>query len=349
MMAWKGKRHNTYKDGYWSGWTEFREGNSAPVSLPKVSIQKQRPLNSNRRKHYISEMMDMLRDWRSTPFENEGPVVAGLRSGMCLEGYGWHESHREASIMVNEVFSNLGVKRPTFEEGQREYSIPPENCSWCGLEVPEELVIGQRKTRFCSSVCARSALQHRDFQARERHDAAYAAALETITREKHHKRECPHCGKGFRPMSPERRFCCLECMFEANRKHQPRACEFCDSTFQPVKAAQRFCSKACLAKSMETIESRTCLHCNEIFRPRYEMEGRGSFCSKECSYAHMRVPKFKKTCECCGTAFMAKMEKAKLCSRACIVKMDKLKRRKRQPNVIYLTPQIFDGWFKRAA
>jgi hypothetical protein len=49
-------------------------------------------------------------------------------------------------------------------------------------------------------------------------------------------------------------------------------------------------------------------------------------------------------CQCCGTKFLTKSHKAKTCGYQCREVL-----RTRPSNVVYLTHEIFDGWFKRAA
>ena len=77
------------------------------------------------------------------------------------------------------------------------------------------------------------------------------------------------------------------------------------------------------------------------------------YCSKACRRKIERiaekaahVPKsLLRTCVECGSSFERKGMRDKVCSDACRLSA----RRKRESNVVYLTPAIFDSWFKKAA
>lgn len=253
-----------------------------------ISVKrKPRPIfDGLRRRHKIDQILDRMRDWRLTPFENEGACRAGLRSALCLEGYGWHRADEEAAGLVAEALRLMGAVRPTWEQGQREYSVPRENCTWCCRLIPEELQNGTRPPRFCSDVCARAALQHRDFEVRAHDDAMYYSALDVIRRFRFPARDCVQCGKQFRTFNWEGFgvYCSRECYRAAKSYIQERECPCCGKRFRPKQIARLdrevglFCSKSCRYAAKRP--ARDCVICGDSFQPRSEYS---FFCSPTCN------------------------------------------------------------------
>lgn len=362
-MATKGEKNHNWRHGFFTGLTEYRYG-----TKPKLA-NGQQILKGEKRDRTVSEVMDTLRDWRSSPFEHEAAARAGLRSALCLDGHRWALADLEAGRIVSEALLLLGAERPTWEEGQREYTVAPENCSWCGCEVPEELTVSQRKTRFCSDVCARSALQHRDFKVRSMQDAAYAAAYDAIARSRNSKRKCEQCGKLFRPLMAGGRFCSHECSTDFKIKLVPKECPICNQVFKPVGAAVVYCSRACKDVAHRRLPLAVCKGCGEPFRRR---QAATLYCSRACTNEGKKKRETVCFCECCGDAFLASTAKRKLCSKACEMLMLKWRRGQppkkltatsfdwlfhrirqevRRPALVpanRLTAEIFDGWFRRA-
>src|SRR5690606_21909300 len=151
------------------------------------------------REHVERRVIQILREGQSSPFEHEGTVRHGLRSSLCLTGVGWNTADREAANIVGAALSAIGAKRPSFEEGQRQYSTPLENCQWCGLELEKTHHAGRRVAPYCDEICAGLALRNRDFSERVKSNLAYAAAVSVAARARVPKRDCEQCGKSFRP------------------------------------------------------------------------------------------------------------------------------------------------------
>lgn len=344
-MAWK--------DGYRSGYTEYRYGQAKKPTLKRV-------LMGEKREHVVSRAMDLMKDWRSSPFENEGATRHGLRSALCEDGHAWSVADHEAEVVVAQVFRLMGAKRPSWDQGQRQYTVAEENCNWCGLEIAEEDRSGNRAARFCSAVCARSALQHRDWETRWKEDAVGRSAFAILHREKTPTRECEECGETFRQfnhLTKEQRFCSTDCARRAERTIPECECPTCHVTFRPKVSGRRFCSYECAM--VRPIEPRQCTCCEGMFTPKNEQ---GTVCSKSCQMRLHRIRKaeargmvyrplgtvFDGTCRHCHQPFMARSPKAIFCGPKCNSAANYAKRR-RQDNVIYLTAEIFDGWFKQAA
>ena len=68
------------------GYKSYRYGSTAPVSLPRV-------FTGEARRHMVGKVIDVLRDWRFSPFEHEGPARAGIRTGLMrvslMSGHGF--------------------------------------------------------------------------------------------------------------------------------------------------------------------------------------------------------------------------------------------------------------------
>ncbi|MGE0749345.1 MAG: hypothetical protein AB7K64_02045 [Variibacter sp.] len=122
-----------------------------------------------------------------------------------------------AADTVHAALNRLGARRPTWREGQPEWTqdgalpIERETCLHCRKPLPEG------HWRFCSRVCglayngARYQLAHREeiYAQRKARLAAWSAAQG--------KRECEGCGMAFRPRTPDQRFCSADCGLGASR------------------------------------------------------------------------------------------------------------------------------------
>lgn len=250
-------------------------------------IKARQFIKGEHREHVINSVMDVLRDWRSSPFENEGSLRAGLRSALCLEGHGWMRSDMEAERILAECFRIMGAKRPTWAQGQREYVEPRENCAWCSALLPEELQRGGSRSMYCSDVCARSAIERRTVAGKVNRDRAYTTAYDALRRLKSPIRQCSHCSRNFRS----------------------------------AHSSQHFCSTECRAASRIVVPMCTCNQCGVQFRPRMSSrmvaEGRGKFCSIECKAKHQREERFNRECIFCSASFVSSSRKAEYCSSSC--------------------------------
>lgn len=322
-MAAKDRIHGLF-EGY--GLYRYGPKNVKPVSLSRI-------FKGEKKKHVAASVLDAMRDWRQTPFEAEGPTRAGVRSALCLQGHGWARADFEAELLTADALRVLGAERPSWEEGQHQFSDSPDRCSWChGPIEDDDRTNGQR---FCSTGCASRSLEYRVTSITKEHDSARKAAHRLIARSKVEPKQCAGCGKPFRRSIEDQRFCSNACG-QANKvvvnpwykQTYERACQECNATFQASSPIAKFCCKA---------------HQSKFFRWRHRQSERRDLASE-------RLP-----CGHCGTQFTPQQTRAKYCSNRCASIMGKRAgyARKRmaakQSNVIYLTAEIFDGWFQRAA
>jgi hypothetical protein len=253
----KGIAHPAYKHGQRAGYTEYRYGSPTPVTVAPI-------YRGESRKHVVSLAMDVMKDWRLSPFENEGAARAGLRSGLCEKGFDWTRSDSEAATIVAEALHFMGAKRPTWEQGQREYTESGDNCRRCGGAIPDDMLFGRKRSRYCSDVCARAAIQQSDFENIRRHDDVYRAAWHAIQRGSAPPRSCAHCGTTFRSKHPRARFCTPECHGLAKRTVPDRSCEHCGKRFRPKDRKVRFCSTQCGYSHRDEVQ-RSCRVCCKQF------------------------------------------------------------------------------------
>lgn len=96
--------------------------------------------------------------------------------------------------------------------------------------------------------------------------------------------------------------------------------------------------------------------CGKSFHPqRMSIKCCSNECAGVCRVREYRQAYPERECDCCGTIFRPSKPWGRRCSRRCTDMMgNRLKSQRAKPakpsNVIYLTAEIFDGWFfKRAA
>jgi len=173
---------------------------------------EQRRLNKDRQKSIQGKIADMMREAEPTPFAFEGPCRAGIRASLCLQGWHWGMADVIAADIVLAALGMVGARRPTWMEGQPEYTQPGalpierERCKRCNKPLPE----GHRK--FCGRECgnAYNAVRLSDEQ-RERRSVMQRARMAAWSKKQPH-RTCECCGYEFQPKAPKQRFCSPECV-----------------------------------------------------------------------------------------------------------------------------------------
>lgn len=206
----------------------------------------------------VERVTDQLAGWTTTPFQFEGAVRAGLRSGLCLADHGWQASDDEAAGLVTEALRGMGAERPTWEQGQRGYAEPHDFCEWCGGAMDdEERTRGQR---FCCAEHAKAGLAHMARKDRRNFGRALESARRMVKRSDAEPRICAQCGTSFQPGRPHQVYCSQSCSAKATNAAVASSlgqltCDCCCETFSPKNAAQRFCSERC-AKRVENARTR---------------------------------------------------------------------------------------------
>ncbi|MBN7776708.1 hypothetical protein JYP49_05540 [Nitratireductor aquimarinus] len=184
------------------------------VKPVKAQKPKPRRLNRDRRRYLVETAARILKHGVSSKFALEADCRHGLRQNLCLEGWNWQDAETTAKEIVDTALNRIGAQRPSWKEGQPEYTqdgfapIERTRCVRCHGRLPE----GHFK--YCSDVCATG---HRrtmeDRTVREARNARVYAYYE-VWSQKQPEQPCEQCGTPFRPQRPGRRFCSKLC---ANR------------------------------------------------------------------------------------------------------------------------------------
>lgn len=83
----------------------------------------------------------------------EGPLRAGIRSDLCLQGWRWRDADDMAREILDEAFRIVRALRPSWNDGQPEWTVEAgtlierTRCVRCGKPLPEE------NHKFCSVIC----------------------------------------------------------------------------------------------------------------------------------------------------------------------------------------------------
>ncbi len=87
-------------------------------------------------------------------FGLEGPLRHAIRADLCLQGWRWRDADDMAREVMDEALRAVRAIRPTWNEGQPEWTIPANTliertrCVRCHKPLPE----GHHK--FCGVLCA---------------------------------------------------------------------------------------------------------------------------------------------------------------------------------------------------
>lgn len=311
---------------------EERQRRKDRITLAKV-MPRRDPLkySGEARKHVVAEIMDMLKDWRLSPFEHEGDCRHGVRSALCLDGRSWFLADTEAASLVSEAFALGGAERPSWQEGQWSYTDSPDRCSWCHGPIDDN--DRSRSQRFCGPDCARSALEKRVYETRSSADAIGQAAYILIARKRRPAVSCAHCGKSFHPRDAGAKLCSPSCIRARGALLADRACLWCGTAFHPRDASMLCCSKSCAGKHQlrsraERLPERSCQLCRARFRPRTEWAvycspGCGRIIANRAYRARQRAvtppAAAPFACDWCGKPVVNRGPRSRTCSKNCSV------------------------------
>jgi hypothetical protein len=286
---------------------EERLRRQGKLRLPrKVS----RIIEGAKREIAIERTASILATYNLSPFQYEAASRTGIRVELVLDGFGWESSDAEAASIVSAALDRIGARRPTWAQGQREYTVPAEFCSWCHSPLDEELLNDKRHVGYCTEICARAALRWRETEGDRRNAAAVRAAYDVIARLRHEPRTCLRCGRRFLPVKDGQEHCSIDC---ARGTRDDRICEACGKRFHPRREDQRYCSTACGHAHLKAAPDATCWQCGKRFKERHGAR----FCSTPCAEAYRRRPRIPKVCRWCEKPFLAQSEKAETCCAAC--------------------------------
>jgi hypothetical protein len=168
-------------------------------------------LNRARQESIRDAVVLMARRAEPTAFAVEGTCRHAIRSALVLQSWRWPLADFVAHEIIVAALNMVGAKRPTWEQGQPEWTQPgiltaPRFwCMQCGRPLPDG------HYRFCSRVCA-AAHQHDVRYARDREERLVAAAAyRAAYREQAPEQPCERCGVSFRPSKKTQRYCSPQC------------------------------------------------------------------------------------------------------------------------------------------
>lgn len=273
-------------------------------------------LNKDRRQAFVDLAMERLREYKFSRWEHEAKVFHELRLCFIAGGFHYTLSESEAYEIVRLAFVALGrgvETRPTFEQGQPEYTVPREHCQRCGCALDEDDIAARK--RYCSSICK---------DASKLHNPAYAALMyerenRAINNDKANwaapPRECAYCKTSYRSADHEQKYCSVICSARAQPDYRPdRQCKVCSKTFRPENEEHWLCSFECSGKARRTRPDKTCPVCKTIFRPHTHEQ---ITCSRLCHDKDRLNRLHHHQCIICEGHFTSPKSKARFCCKKC--------------------------------
>jgi len=250
-----------------------------------------RIFRGDKRRYVVGGVLAVLKTYSLSKFEHEASCRHGLRQVLCLDGHGWHEADAEARAVVAEALLYLGAVRPSWIEGQREYTTPIENCQNCGGPL-DEADKGKHR-RFCSYSCADASRTYREELVSYVEASARSGSHYLLRKESRPLRNCAWCGKAFRPSRDDSRTCSPACAGMARVDRVPeKTCKNCGQRFRGRSAKSLFCSIPCRVEwDRNNLPPRECTHCSRIYRPSHATS---KYCSAECDKAVKAIKRREK-------------------------------------------------------
>jgi predicted nucleic acid-binding Zn ribbon protein len=163
----------------------LRSETRSPVTLAPVRSARTKKLSKARREAIVELVAHLMRRAVPTPFRLEAPARAAIRARLCMSGWSWGQADAAADEAVQAALARVGAKRPTWKEGQPEFTqeavlpLLREFCVRCGKPLPEE------NYKYCGPVCAKAAIVDRDRRRRKEE----ACAEEQIYRASYFKQK----------------------------------------------------------------------------------------------------------------------------------------------------------------
>lgn len=275
----------------------------APLSLSRKQRKKLELRLSRERRKRLTEVAAAVMREAANPFNAEGPLRHGYRSGLCLEGWSWGDADDEAAQIVAIALRWVGARRPTWEEAQPEWwvqLIEHTHCVRCTRRIPDERTGGNKgrgAVLYCSNECAQSAYQqrshlHMEAVSRGEYLARCAARRETTLSA---GIDCDQCREPFQPGYGimRRRFCSKECADAGKTRRlsnrEEIACTACSAPFRPKTPDAKYCSSSCYSDMRARASNgwrgveRQCEICSTIFRVHSAAKPQRT-CSRRCGW-----------------------------------------------------------------
>lgn len=266
------------------GYTEHRYGprGNRPVYRPGGAP---RIVHGDRETAMVERIKERLKHWRSSRFENEGAMRAGLRTALCLAGFEWQLSDDESARLIARAFHELGYQRPTWAQGQPDYVEAVESCRNC--RGPLDDIQIARRDRFCSGECAKIYISGRDGSWTWNSSLDNQSAQILAKMAVREVRTCRHCSKPFQARSAREvtPYCSRECSQASQRMIPDRSCDNpgCGKTFRPEKPSGRYCSVKCRSDHAMAKELRIEKRCALCGGPFFSPAPHALYCGAHCN------------------------------------------------------------------
>lgn len=261
-----------------------------PVTLAGPKISKRRKLSRQRFEAILHRTVELMKTWRTSKFEFEGPARYGIRRSLVLQGgWRWHDADVCAAEIVEKALAIMGAVRPSWDQGQPEFGDNSltirTRCvnEGCGNVIPDERLI-PGKTKYCSDTCGQA--------ARARWNRRH---VERMTR--------------------------VERIAEIQARSlaaRAAVCVRCETHFVANQIGQIYCSVECQGLDRRTVEHKTCEQCGTLWRPR-QVTKANRFCSAACLSDFRAAMRSERVCDGCGSSFQVGPynKEQRYCGRAC--------------------------------
>lgn len=278
-----------------------------PVTLPKLSIQRPRKLSRAKHDSILDSIVRVLKSYTFSKFEYEGPCISGLRTALCLDGWSFPDADRVAREIVETGLRRIGAVRPTWGEGQPDFTGYSETgrtrCIRCATEIPEERFRFHAEVKYCDDVCQRADRDDRrgaDYQARSLAEWLAECAVRSRQKLMERARNCETCGTHFLTRRADARYCGQACAKEGQKTIPARDCQQCGTSFRPANGGKqpgKYCSRTCQGLAgRKARPKRSCPACSSLFTVRYENDPQ-TYCSLPCSKLGRQLGRLGIVCE----------------------------------------------------
>jgi hypothetical protein len=139
---------------------------------------KRRP----REAEIVDIVAEILMTGEPSRFRFEALCRHTLRSARCLQRMPWAKADTWAAKIVREALGAIGAQRPSWAQGQPEWTQPGiinnsrTRCVQCGKRLPEN------HHRYCGPVCARASHNYRAYLDHREDLIAYHRAYRAAKR-----------------------------------------------------------------------------------------------------------------------------------------------------------------------
>jgi hypothetical protein len=174
-------------------------------------------LSTGKRLALRDQIADILRTGEPTPFAFEAACRHGLRRALVAMSWKWAIADTVAADIVAAALRDIGAKRPTWYEGQPEFTRTVQE-RWrcankkCGKPIERE---SDQVMLYCGEPCRLRAKSERQAADRRKEQAAASRAWRAAARAAGPQRKCELCNAQFHALDitgkKPQRFCSPSC------------------------------------------------------------------------------------------------------------------------------------------